>query len=134
MNGHNTADDDIGSAEENVDNATVNEVIEVGVSKYENDYETGDTSIVSLKTKIEDFGLHVIKCAMNLKEKHVLPAVVRQSILEQIKFVPQQIHEMYSMLFKAFCDESQVALPADSKYTCMLNESSVFCQIFDEIA
>ena len=129
-NNANSNDGDGESDMEIDNNLTMN--VEGDLNTLNEDEHTVDLETIVLK-KAEEFKLYVAKCALSLKERHILSATVQQNILGEMKFLLEQTLEFYQMLFTHFCNEIQVPLPTDGVYKCLFDDTSVFCKVFDEL-
>lgn len=90
----------------------------------------------SLAKIVNNFELQVARCVLKLRERHILPAIVQQDIVDEMQLLVTQTHDTYRSLFTTFCREQN--LNSDSTTSGMsqfLNcDTSVFSNAFTGIA
>ena len=134
--GHVTAHDDTSTDfvdEEVVDDFSDNDN-NVAVDTISGSYN-GDNmfNVSTLDKTVNDFEKHLILCILKLREKHILPSVVQQDIIDELQLIVSEVHDTYKSIFTAFCEGNNILLPAAGMGRLLGQSTSLFDGVFQNI-
>lgn len=68
----------------------------------------------SLEGIVSNFEKQVAQCILKLREKHILPAVVQQDMIDEMQLLVLQVHDTYKSMFTTLCHERSVSFDTSS--------------------
>jgi len=88
---------------------------------------------LSVEANIYEFRRHVAASVLKLREKHVLPALVTQDVIDQMSSVVSYVHDTYKSVFRTFCTDHNATIEDTSVAGILLQDKSVYSDVFDGI-
>jgi hypothetical protein len=109
---------------------------ESGLNEH-SDASVGATRVLTLDTltkKIDELQLYFMRFMVMVKEKYLLPEAARADIADEVTFIFETLHEMYSTVFKSTCCTYSFDMSADLVCKYMFAPESPITRIFKDFS
>jgi len=69
----------------------------------------------------------------SIREKHILPSVVQQDIIDELQLIVSEVHDTYKSVLTAFCEENNIVLSLTGMGRFLGQSTSLFNGVFENI-
>ena len=90
------------------------------------DYKAGEHVVLSIDDLTKDLKSHVVDFILKLQEKHVLPKVVQETVVNDIRCLFKTFISNYSGLIKFHLDKAGFCIESDSDLEYLLQNEDLF--------